>query len=73
MSERHEMTLMWTGDDATAAQLAELAKEHSCNIAPTEEGGAVTLTVVVVEDDLQRLRDTVDALLVSFDVVESDD
>tara|TARA_X000001036_G_scaffold299065_1_gene278178 strand:+ start:825 stop:1046 length:222 start_codon:yes stop_codon:yes gene_type:complete len=73
MAERHEMTLTWTGDVATATQLAELAEGHSCDLRPAEEEGLVVLTVVVVDEDLQRLRDTVDALLVSFDIIESDE
>jgi len=73
MAEHHEMTLTWTGDAATATQLAKLAEDHSCDLRPAEEEGLVVLTVVVVDEDLQRLRDTVDALLVSFDIIESDE
>ena len=73
MAERHEMTLTWTGDLETAHLLVESARPHSCEIKPDEEHDSVILTVVVVDKDLQQLRDTVDALLVSFDTVESED
>ena len=73
MAERHQMALTWTGDLETAHRLAELASPHSCEIKPVEGQGSVVLTVTVVENDLQQLRDIVDALLVSFDAVESED
>ena len=67
------MTLTWTGPPVIANQLAQLAEAHSCGISTTESDDVVVLTVIVADEDLQRLRDTVDALLVSFDAVESDD
>ena len=73
MAERHEMTLTWTGDLETAQRLVELASPYSCEIKSDVEQDSVILTVVVVTQDLQQLRDTVDALLVSFDTVESED
>ena len=73
MAEHHEMTLTWTGPPVIANQLARLAEAHSCEISTTESDDVVVLTVIVADEDLQRLRDTVDALLVSFDAVESDD
>ena len=73
MAERHEMTLTWTGDLETAHRLVELASPYSCEIKSDVEQDSVILTVVVVKQDLQQLRDTVDALLVSFDTVESED
>ena len=73
MAERHEMTLTWTGDLETAQRLVELASPYSCEIKSDVEQDSVILTVVVVKQDLQQLRDTVDALLVSFDTVESED
>ncbi|MBT5661810.1 MAG: hypothetical protein HOI79_07050 [Euryarchaeota archaeon] len=73
MAERHEMTLTWTGGLETAHRLVELARPHSCEIKSDEDQDLVILTVIVVEKDLQQLRDTVDALLVSFDTVESED
>ncbi|MDG1538549.1 MAG: hypothetical protein P8Q40_01320 [Candidatus Poseidonia sp.] len=72
MAERHQMTLTWTGGLETAQRLADLVGPHSCEINPVEGSESVVLTVVVVETDLQQLRDTVDALLVSFDTVESE-
>jgi hypothetical protein len=73
MAERHEMTLTWTGDLETAQRLVELASPYSCEIKSDEDQDLVILTLIVVEKDLQQLRDTVDALLVSFDTLESED
>ena len=73
MAERHEMTLTWAGEVVKANQLVQLAEGHSCDLQPGQKEGEVVLTVVVIDDDLQRLRDTVDALLVSFDAIENDD
>ena len=73
MAERHQMALTWTGDLETAHRLAGLAGPHSCEIKPIDGRASVVLTVIVVETDLQQLRNTVDALLVSFDTVESED
>mgnify|MGYP006150725203 CR=1 FL=1 len=73
MAERHEMTLTWTGDLETAHRLVELASPYACEIKSNAEHDTVILTVLVVENDLQQLRDTVDALLVSFDTVENED
>jgi len=70
MSEAHTMTVRWTGDGVLAEAMAAAASEqgHSPSLSQEEEGAA--LVVVVVDNDLQALRDRVDALLVAFSALE---
>ena len=70
MTEVHVMTVRWSGDVSLAQALAAAASEQG-HEAKLETGDNETmLRVEVEENDLQLLRDRVDALLVAFSALE---
>ncbi len=70
MSEGHTMTVHWTGDGVLAEAMAAAANEQGHSPSLSQEGEGTTLVVEVVDNDLQALRDRVDALLVAFSALE---
>lgn len=70
MTETHTMSVRWVGDGVLAEAMAAVASEqgHLASLSQEEEG--VSLTVEVVDHDLQTLRDRVDVLLVAFSALE---
>jgi hypothetical protein len=70
MTEAHIMTVRWTGDGVLAEAMAAAASEQGHAPVLSEEEGGAKLFVEVMDDDLQALRDRVDALLVAFSTLE---
>ncbi len=72
MAEMHTMTVQWSGEEALAEAMAAVAANHGHAPSVAQENQVATLTVEVVEGDLQTLRDRVDALLVAFSTLEEE-
>ena len=70
MSEAHTMTVRWTGDGVLAKAMAAAASEQGHSPSLSQEAEGTALMVEVVDNDLQTLRDRVDALLVAFSALE---
>ena len=70
MAEIHTMTVRWSGDGALAEAMAACAAELGHAPSLTQDEASHTLTVEVVDADLQALRDRVDDLLVAMSALE---
>lgn len=70
MTEAHTMTVRWAGDGVLANALAAAAMEQGHEALVAQDEGNASLTVEVSDNDLQSLRDRVDALLVAFSALE---
>ena len=70
MAEEHTMVLRWSGHAAQAAAFLKVATEHGATVTGETKGDEIHLEVAMSSDDLQALRDSVDALLVAFTAVE---
>ena len=70
MTEVHVMTVRWSGDASLAQALAAAASEQGLEAELEHANNETVLRVEVEENDLQLLRDRVDALLVAFSTLE---
>ena len=70
MTEVHVMTVRWSGDASLAQALAAAAREQGHEATLEQGDNEAVLRVEVEENDLQLLRDRVDALLVAFSTLE---
>jgi ABC-type proline/glycine betaine transport system substrate-binding protein len=70
MAEVHVMKVRWSGREAIANALRQAAEAHDCLVVTEQQGDHVVLSISVSDDDLQTLRDRVDALLIAFGDVE---
>ena len=70
MTEVHVMTVRWSGDATLAEALAAAASEQGHEATLEQDDNEAVLRVEVEENDLQLLRDRVDALLVAFSALE---
>ena len=70
MTEVHVMTVRWSGDATLAEALAAAASEQGHEATLEQGDNEAVLRVEVEENDLQLLRDRVDALLVAFTMLE---
>ena len=64
------MTVRWSGDATLAEALAAAANEQGHEATLEQGDNEAVLRVEVEENDLQLLRDRVDALLVAFSTLE---
>jgi len=72
MAEMHTTTVQWSGEKVLAEAMAAVAADQGHAPSVKQENQVATLTVEVVEGDLQTLRDRVDALLVAFSTLEEE-
>ena len=70
MTEVHVMTVRWSGDASLAGALVAAASEQGLEAELERANNETVLRVEVEENDLQLLRDRVDALLVAFSALE---
>ena len=70
MTEVHVMTVRWSGDASLAEALVAAASEQGLEAELEHANNETVLRVEVEENDLQLLRDRVDALLVAFSALE---
>ena len=73
MVEQHTMRLNWEGSASMAEGLKQVASAFTCTVKESQAKDGVRIDIGVVDDDLQSLRDTVDALLVAMNEVEESD
>ena len=69
MADEKKVVLNWQGS-ATDAEEIILALPQSIDVTKGQEGDDVTLVIVVIEDTLNALRDSVDAILESVGSIE---
>ena len=69
MADEKKVVLNWQGS-ATDAEEILLALPQSIDVTKGQEGDDVTLVIVVIEDTLNALRDSVDAILESVGSIE---
>lgn len=70
MAEEHVMVLRWSGPAAQAGDFLKVATEHGATITEEIEGDEIHLEFSMTSNDLQALRDSVDALLVALTTIE---
>ena len=70
MGELHEATIQWVGEAGAASLFIAAAQAFECETNCVHEGEEATLTVKIQNDNLQDLRDSVDALLIQFAEIE---
>lgn len=71
MDEHHTAVLNWQGTPEVAGRMEACANEHHAEVGRSEEGGEVWLSMTLRRNDLQTLRDDMDALLVALADIES--
>ena len=69
MADEKKVVLNWQGS-ATDAEEILLALPQSIDVTKGQEGDDVTLMIVVIEDTLDALRDSVDGILESVGSIE---
>lgn len=69
MADEKKVVLNWQGS-ATDAEEILLALPQSIDVTKGQDGDDVTLTIVVMEDTLNALRDSVDGILESVGLIE---
>ena len=69
MADEKKVVLNWQGS-ATDAEEILLALPQSIDVTKGQDGDDVTLTIVVMEDTLNALRDSVDGILESVGSIE---
>ena len=69
MADEKKVVLNWQGS-ATDAEEILLALPQSIDVTKGQEGDDVTLMIVVIEDTLGALRDSVDGILESVGLIE---
>lgn len=70
MAEEHVMVLRWSGSATQAGDFLKVATEHGATITEEIEGNEIHLEFSMTSNDLQALRDSVDALLLAFTTIE---
>ena len=70
MAEEHVMVLRWSGPAAQAGDFLKVATDHGATITEEIEGDEIHLEFSMTSNDLQALRDSVDALLVALTTIE---
>ena len=69
MADEKKVVLNWQGS-ATDAEEILLALPQDIDVTKGQEGDDVTLMIVVIEDTLDALRDSVDGILESVGLIE---
>ena len=69
MADEKKVVLNWQGSAADAEEIL-LALPQSIDVTKGQEGDEVTLMIVVMEDSLNALRDSVDGILESVGSIE---
>ena len=69
MADEKKVVLNWQGS-ATDAEEILLALPQGIDVTKGQEGDDVTLMIVVIEDTLDALRDSVDGILESVGSIE---
>ena len=69
MADEKKVVLNWQGSAADAEEIL-LALPQSIDVTKGQDGDDVTLTIVVMEDTLNALRDSVDGILESVGSIE---
>ena len=64
------MEVRWSGETALAERMASAIVEHGHEPKIDTSNGVSSLKLVLYDDDLQSLRDRVDALLVVLSAIE---
>jgi len=70
MDEHHTAVLNWQGAPEVAERMEACANDHAAEVGRSEEGGEVCLSITLRRNDLQTLRDDMDALLVALADIE---
>ena len=70
MTEEHVMEVKWSGEAALAERMVSAIVEHGHEPQIDTSNGVSSLKLVLHDDDLQSLRDRVDALLVVLSAIE---
>jgi hypothetical protein len=70
MAEAHAMEVRWTGPAKMAEVLKAAAEQHGTEVQVEASQDTVNLRIALTDDDLQTLRDRVDALLVALSQAE---
>ena len=69
MADEKKVVLNWQGSAVDAEEIL-LALPQSIDVTKGQEGDEVTLMIVVMEDSLNALRDSVDGILESVGSIE---
>ncbi len=70
MDEHHTAVLNWQGTREVAERMETCANGHHAEVERIEERGEVCLSITMRRNDLQTLRDDMDALLVALADIE---
>jgi len=70
MTEEHVMEVKWSGEAVLAERMASAIVEHGHKPEIDACDGVTNLRLVLSDNDLQSLRDRVDALLVVLSAIE---
>jgi len=70
MVESYRATIEWTGEAALGTILLAAASRPGCSANLTETGGEVKLVIIVQDDSIQSLRDSVDELMIALSDIE---
>tara|TARA_B110000444_G_scaffold181091_1_gene169866 strand:+ start:4703 stop:4924 length:222 start_codon:yes stop_codon:yes gene_type:complete len=70
MSELHEAAIEWTGQAELAPLFLEAAQRSKVETSLVYQGDEVHMTVKIQMENLQLLRDCIDALLIEFADIE---
>jgi hypothetical protein len=70
MTEVHALEVRWSGPLATVDVLKAAAEGHGAEVTVETASNQATLRISITDDDLQSLRDRVDALLVVLSAAE---
>ena len=69
MADEKKVVLNWQGSAVDAEEIL-LALPQSIDVTKGQEGDEVTLMIVVMEDSLNALRDSVDGILESVGSID---
>ena len=69
MADEKKVVLNWQGSAADAEEIL-LALPQGIDVTKGQDGDDVTLAIVVIEDTLNALRDSVDGILESVGLIE---
>ena len=70
MVESYRATIEWVGEAALGTILLAAASRPGCSANLTETGGEVKLVIIVQDDSIQSLRDSVDELMIALSDIE---
>lgn len=70
MVESYRATIEWAGEAALGTILLAAASRPGCSANLTETGGEVKLVIIVQDDSIQSLRDSVDELMIALSDIE---